>query len=155
MPPKGVFPTRENCDLSDPEEMFLWMFAAPPKVKGAPLIMPIDYYRDMSRHLYELGARLGAEPVKEYVPPSANDPNIWTSPGRWAPAGTVTPEQKQEREAKAGLARMGHFQKVEFYKALKADEAGEPLPDNKAADVVRSLNAGQKALFLRLLRDAA
>lgn len=155
MPQKGVFPTRENCNLNDPAEMFLWMFAALPKVKGAPFIMPIDYYRDVSKHLYELGARLGAEPTLEYVPPKASDPNVWTSPGRWAPVGTVTPEEKEEREAKAGLSRMGHAQRVEFYKALKADEAGEPLPDTASSGVVRTLNGRQKTLFLRLLRDAA
>src|SRR5690349_24027105 len=51
---------------------------------------------------------------------------------------SVDPAEREEHDAKAGLARMGHFQRVEFYKALQADEAGDELPDNAAAEVVRS-----------------
>jgi hypothetical protein len=155
MPPKGVFPTKENCDPNDPEEVFLWLFAAMPGVKGAPFIMPIEYYRNVSKFLWEQGLRHVEPQMWEYCPPEASSPSVWTSAGKWVPVGTVTEEQKELAEARAGLGRMGHAQKVEFYKALKASVAGEPLPPTKAGDVVSHMTARQRNLFLGLLNDSA
>ncbi|WP_037084585.1 DUF2744 domain-containing protein [Prescottella equi] len=57
-------PTRENCDPNNPEEAFLWMFVGLPGVNGASMIMGPDYYRQISKQLWELGARPSAEPIK-------------------------------------------------------------------------------------------
>ncbi|UVT24982.1 DUF2744 domain-containing protein [Rhodococcus pyridinivorans] len=57
-------PTRENCDPNNPEEAFLWMFVGLPGVNGASMIMGPDYYRQVSKQLWELGARPVEEPIK-------------------------------------------------------------------------------------------
>ena len=57
-------PTRENCDPNNPEEAFLWMFVGLPGVNGASMIMGPDYYRQVSRQIWELGGRPVEEPIK-------------------------------------------------------------------------------------------
>jgi hypothetical protein len=151
MPAKGEFPTRENCNPNDPEEAFLWMFAGLPHVKGAPLIMPIEYYRAVSKRLWDLGARPSDEPTLEWVPPSATEPNWLTSPGRWVPAGTG-PRRTEHDEAKQAVARMSMQQKAELFKVLEALEAGEPLPDSPAGRVVNTLSFEQREVVLSVLR---
>lgn len=152
MPAKGVFPTRANCDLNDPEEAFLWMFAALPHVRGAPLIMPIEYYRQVSKRLWDLGARPTAEPVLEWVPPSATEPHWLTSPGRWVPAGEG-PKRTERQEAKDAVARMSLQQKTELLKVLEALEAGDPLPDTPSGRVVNTLSFEQREVVLSVLRE--
>lgn len=152
MPRKGDFPTRDNCDPNNPEEAFLWMFAALPHVRGAPLIMPIDYYRAISKRLWDLGARPAAEPTLEWVPPSATEPNWLTSPGRWVPAGTA-PKRTDRDEARDAIARMSIQQKAELFTVLEALEAGEPLPDSPAGRVVNTLSFEQREVVLAVLRS--
>lgn len=96
-------PTKENCDLSDPRQMFLWMLVALPGMNGGHQAMPSSYNMLVSQHLYECGAMLQCpdcghtkEPLKQYVPPAADDPHWMTSPGKWvrpedAPTDTVDP----------------------------------------------------------------
>lgn len=148
---KGEFPTRENCDPNNPREAFLWMFAALPHVKGAPLIMPISYYEDVSERLWELGARPVEEPTLEWVAPSATDPHWLTSPGRWVPAGSVPP-RSEEQEAADAIAKMSMQQKAELLKVLEALEAGETLPDTPAGKVVNTLSFHQREVVLSVLR---
>jgi hypothetical protein len=145
---RGDFPTRENCDPNDPEEAFLWMFAGLPMVKGAPLIMPIEYFRHVSKRLWDLGARPSAEPLLEWVAPSATEPNWLTSPGRWVPAGSA-PKRSEHDQAREGVARMSLQQKAELLKALKADR----LPDSPAGNVVKALSAGQRKVILEVLQE--
>lgn len=115
------FPTRENCDLNDPKEMFLWMLAALPGVRGGQLVMPISYNMVVSEHLHECGARLGAGPIKKYQPPSANEPHWLTSPGRWVPLDAPDVKPHPAREV---LGRLTSLQKAELRKLLN-EEAGE------------------------------
>lgn len=152
MPRKGDFPTRENCDPNDPEEAFLWMFAALPHVKGAPLIVPIEHYRDVSKRLWDLGARPVEDPVLEWVPPSATEPHWITSPGRWLPAGSG-PKRTERDEAKDAVARMSMQQKAELFKVLQGLLDGEPLPDTPAGKVVNTLNFEQRDVLLEVLRS--
>lgn len=154
---KGEFPLRENCDPNDPEECFLWMFAALPGQNGGQFIMPIDYFRKVSQRLWELGVRPVEEPLLEYVPPSASEPNWATSAGRWVEAGSIPDEDKQRRAVASAVARMGHQQKVELHKALQAWEAGEPIPSTRAGDVVNSMVEREPHLLpitLTVLRDS-
>lgn len=151
MPRKGEFPTRVNCDPNDPEEAFLWMFAALPHVKGAPLIMPTEYYRHVSKRLWDLGCRPAEEPTIEWVAPTANEPHWLTSPGRWVPAGTAE-KRTEHDEARAALTNMTMLQKAELLKALEALEAGEPLPDTPAGKVVNTLSFVQREVVLDVLR---
>lgn len=152
MPRPGEFPTRENCDPTNPREAFLWMFAALPHVKGAPLIMPIAYYEDVSERLWDLGARPVADPVLEWVPPTATEPHWLTSPGRWVPAGTA-PKRTEQDEARDAVARMSMQQKAELLKVLEALEEGKPLPDTPAGRVVNTLTFDQRDVVLSVLRD--
>ncbi len=95
---KGL-PTRENCDLTNPYEMFLWMFVASPGLNGAPLMIPIDSFQLWSKRLHDLGAMLVCEncghtktPTLKYQRAAAGDPNPWTAPGRWVPVDTPDPD---------------------------------------------------------------
>lgn len=157
MPAKGVFPTRENCDPNDPEEAFLWMFAAMPGQNGGQLIMPIEYFRSVSKRFWELGARPNVEePTLEYIPPSASEPNWATSAGKWVPIGSVDESEKQYRTMASAVARMAHPQKVDFYKALLAWEAEQDLPDTPGGRVVRNMADDEPHLLplaLRVIRD--
>ncbi|PJE24762.1 MAG: hypothetical protein CK431_04300 [Mycobacterium sp.] len=115
------FPTRENCDLNDPREMFLWMLAALPGVRGAQLVMPVTYNMVISEHLYECGARLAAEPVKKYQAPAANDPHWMTSAGRWVPLDT--PDSKPH-PARQVLDKLTVAQKAELLAELLKEQQG-------------------------------
>lgn len=151
MPRKGEFPTRENCDPDNPEEAFLWMFAALPGVRGGQLMMPIDYYRQISKRLWELGARPVAEPTLEYVPPTATEPNWTTSPGRWVPVGTA-PKRTMRDQAEDALTNMSYQQKAELLTALEVWESEGSLPDSKAGRVAATLNDEQRTVVLDVLR---
>jgi len=151
MPLDGDFPTRDNCDPTNPEEAFLWMFAALPHVKGAPLLMPIAYYRQISKRLWELGARPVEEPTLEWVAPTSTEPHWLTSPGRWVPAGTA-PKPTEEDEAAAAVAKMSRQQKAELKHALEALADGGVLPDTPAGRVVNTLSFHQREVVLAVLQ---
>ena len=116
------------------------------------MLMPVEYYRQVSKRLWELGARPAEEPELEWVAPTSTEPNWLTSPGRWVPAGSV-PGRSEEDEARASLSQMSRQQKAELRMALEGLEAGEPLPDTPAGKVVNTLSFGQRELVLRLLRE--
>lgn len=109
------FPTRENCDLANPRQAFLWMLVALPGVRGAQMIMPIAYNELVSEHLWKCGARPSAEPVIKYQPPLANDPHWLTSPGKWVPLGTPDIEESPARKA---LSKLTSLQKAEILREL-------------------------------------
>lgn len=161
MPAKGVFPTKENCDPDDPEEFALWAFPGLPGVNGGQFIMPIEYFRLVSKRLWDLGFRLVEEPTLEYVPPGVNDANWATSAGKWVESGSVSDEEKIRAAMTIGIARMGHQQKVEFFTALLAWEAGQELPDTEAGRTVRDMMDQEPHMLpialsiLRELHDAA
>lgn len=87
---KGVFPTRENCDLQDPTESMLWMFSAFP---GA-IWMPIDYYRLVSKRFWDLGVRPVEEPVLRWMSEAASSASWGHTPGRWVPIHTREKRQQ-------------------------------------------------------------
>lgn len=154
------FPTRNNCDPSNPDEAFLHMLVALPHMNGAQLVMPVEYLRLVSRRIWEQGGMVECEscghtkaPKYDYVAPAANSPHWLTDPGRFVEAGQGA-KVSLEGEIDASLERMGHRQKVELFKALQADEAGEPVPDTPAGEVVSRMPAPQKAAVLRRLRDS-
>jgi hypothetical protein len=91
-------PTRDNCDLDDPREMFLWMYTALPGLNGGQLMFPAGVKMLWSQHQHQLGAMLkcpecGYEktPEKVYVASTAGDPNWLSSPGRWKAAADAPP----------------------------------------------------------------
>lgn len=152
MPRKGEFPTRQNCDPTNPEEAFLWMFAALPNMRGGQLMMPIDYYRDISKRLWDCGARPAVEPVIEYVAPSATEPNWLTAPGRWVPVGEA-PTRTMHDEARDGLEHMSSQQQAELFAELQACEGGAEPADTVAGRVAATLSEEQRAVVLDVLRE--
>ena len=150
-PPFQGFPHRENCDLNNPYQAFLWMLVALPGQNGGALIMPIDYMQLVSKRLWDLGARPVAEPTLEWVAPTATEPNWMTSAGKWVPAG-IAPIRDDRMVAGDILAQMAHQQKAELFAVLQAWEAGEEIPDTPAGLVSKTLSDAQRAVVLELLR---
>ncbi|MGX6508293.1 translation initiation factor IF-2 N-terminal domain-containing protein [Rhodococcus sp. SJ-2] len=88
--PVGELPTQENCDPNDPEEAFLWMLIAMPGMKGAPVPFPIEYLREVSKRIWNCGARPGIEPQAEwYHPPQSGDISPMFAAGEWKPEPPV------------------------------------------------------------------
>lgn len=99
---QGV-PTRENCDLTNPRQAFLWMFTAPPGMQGAPLMMPTEYWELMSWRQWVLGARPVEEPTQKWQAPVNMAANAWMAAGKWVPLDTPEPERKTVAEAMRDL----------------------------------------------------
>lgn len=153
------FPTRDNCDINNPDEAFLPMLVALPYQRGAQLVMPVGYLRLVSRRIWEQGGMVQCEscghtktPKMDYVPPAANSPHWLTDPGRFVEAGQGV-EASLDDEIDASLAKMAQRQKVELFKALVAAESGAEVPDTPAGKVVSGMPAVQKEAILRRLRD--
>ncbi|WP_051179657.1 translation initiation factor IF-2 N-terminal domain-containing protein [Nocardia concava] len=87
-------PTRETCDLSNPRQAFLWMFVAMPAMKGAPLMLPIEYFELQSFRMWTLGARPAAEPTLKYQAPASVTANQWQAAGKWVSLDTPDPVRK-------------------------------------------------------------
>jgi hypothetical protein len=138
---KGL-PTRDNCDLADPYQTFLWMHVALPYVKGGPLVMPIDYYQFVSKRLHDLGAMLVCEacghtkePTLKYQSPLSTEAHWATSPGQWVP--TDAPERDPRTPAARAVdGLMTTQQKTELFKELW----GRLTPAQKRA-LIESLDA--------------
>jgi hypothetical protein len=150
MPGRGQFPTRDNCDPNDPEEFALWAFAALPGVRGAPLLMPPDYYRMVSKRLWDLGFRQVEPPTLEWVAPSATEAHWMTSPGRWVPAGTAATITEDE-QARHIVDRMSMQQRAELKQALQCWRDGDPLPDTPAGNAANGLTDHQRDVVWRVL----
>lgn len=84
----GEIPTFDNCDPNDPEEMFLPAFVALPGLRGAPLLMPISYYRGVSQRIYDVGGRRVAPPTIKWRPPVEGRFGGMTAQGMWVPIDT-------------------------------------------------------------------
>lgn len=96
-------PTFANCDPADPEEFALPAFVAMPHMRGAPLLMPISYWRHMCQRLWDLGFRQVEPPTLKYRPPlSAADPFI--AQGEWVDIDEPGTEDDKVAEV---VARLG------------------------------------------------
>lgn len=142
------FPLRENCDPTNPEEAFLWMLVGLPGMQGAPLPFPVEYLRQVSKRLWDCGARPSTEPAIKYRRPSSSEPNWLTSPGSWV--AVDEPDDVRDPLGEA-LAAMTAVQKGELLQALKGD-----LTSGPAAEAVASLTMSQRIeTMARLLKGAA
>ncbi|RVW06219.1 phage gene 29 protein family protein [Rhodococcus spongiicola] len=127
MRPEDI-PTRESCDLSDPEEMFWWMFVSMPKLKGALAMLPLEYYRLVSKRLHDLGARLqcdscghAAEPTLKLRLPQTEEHWI-TGLGRWVPIDEPDPPHADAKDVVRKLPPHLRKELNEALDAIKADE---------------------------------
>lgn len=119
-PPKTFsgFPTRENCDLDDPYQAFLWMLVALPYQNGAQLVFPASYLTFVSKRLWDCGARPVAEPTIKYQKPEDTDPNWITSPGTWVPVDT--PDRDPRRPVQRAADALLSPQQAELYRELRS-----------------------------------
>lgn len=136
------FPLRDNSNLDDPEEMFLHLLVGLPGMKGAPLPFPVSYLRQVSRRLYDGGARLVADPIIEYHPPRTGDVNSMFSAGTWKPVGTA-----KEPPIDVDISRLPDSIRKELVRQLIA--SGEipgidPTVGQDIPDILRGPNAPEK-----------
>ena len=110
------FPTRDNCDPTNPYQAFLWMLVAMPYMKGAQLVLPVDYLQFVSKRLWDCGVRPVEEPVVKYQKPAATDPNWLTSPGSWVDADA--PDRDPVRPVEAAVDSLVNQQQAELVKEL-------------------------------------
>lgn len=89
---QGV-PLRTNCDLSNPRQKFLWMFTAMPGMRGAPLMMPAEYWEMQSWRMCVLGGDVVNEPTQKWQAP-ANAVNPHMAAGDWVDIDTPEPQRK-------------------------------------------------------------
>jgi len=133
---EAELPTRENCDLHDPEEMFLWMFVALPGIKGAPLLLPMAFWRKVSKHLYELGVRLACErcghatpPTKKLQPPADGDAHWVTGTGKWVPLDTPIPRKDTAKDVARRLSQKKRADLMRALREVAEEEAALSNPE--------------------------
>jgi hypothetical protein len=110
------FPTRENCDPTNPYQAFLWMLVAMPYQKGAQLVLPVDYLQFVSKRLWDCGVRPVEDPVIKYQKPLATDANWLTSPGTWVPADA--PDREPGRPVEIAVNSLQNQQQAELMREL-------------------------------------
>ncbi|AHH22111.1 hypothetical protein NONO_c73550 [Nocardia nova SH22a] len=122
-------PTRDNCDLTNPRQAFIWMFVAMPVMKGAPLMLPTEYWEMQSFRMWTLGARPVADPTRKYQPPESVTANAWMASGSWV--SLDTPERPRKTLAQA-LRELPQRERAEVRAALLdglgLDDGEKPAP---------------------------
>lgn len=149
-------PLFENCDPKNPRQAFLPFFTAMPGMKGAPLIMPVEYWELQSWRMWILGARpTGGKRHLKYRPP-ATMTNAWAATGEWVDKSELDPPRKTLRELtkelpqqdRAGLKQM-------FLEELGLEgDTSVPMPDGKfrVDDLARRLEMPVSDLMVILGR---
>ncbi|WP_280333097.1 phage gene 29 protein family protein [Nocardia wallacei] len=135
-------PVRANCDPENPRQRFLWMFTAMPGVKGAPLMLPPEYWECQSWRMCVLGAGIVGEPGLKYQPP-ASFASPWTSAGQWVPLDTPDPEPLTVADVMDGLstAEKGEVKNYVLEKMGLLDQIPEVPPGQyRASDMAARLD---------------
>ena len=122
-------PTKDKCDLSKPDEVFLWMYLGMPDIIGADLAFPVDWWKKVSEHQIDCGAMLRCpncghmqEPKKKYrIDPHAN-PMLGAS-GHWVKASEPEPERDHVAEA---LAKITPQVRKAMFDRLRAEFPDDP-----------------------------
>ncbi|MGV9616826.1 phage gene 29 protein family protein [Nocardia xishanensis] len=163
----GQFPTRDNCNPADPEEAFLWMLVGLPGLKGAPLLLPIQHLRAVSRRLWDCGARPAEDPVIKYRPPRVGDPHWLVSPGTWTDINDPDPEdifdirqfvaelplrQRQQLAAALGLTGSVPDEPPEPMLPVMTPVSGEATVSNESPEGFDPTRRGVKAVLAYLRR---
>lgn len=104
--------------------MFLWCFTGAGGITGAPLLMHLDYYRALSKHLYECGARLPEAPGQKWRPPVGDTLSPLFAQGTWV--GIDEPDDEQDEVARI-VAKLAPTIRERTYEILKDEfEKGNP-----------------------------
>lgn len=150
---RGI-PLPENCDLDNPRQRFLWMFTGMPGVKGAPMLMPTEFWETQSWRMCVLGAGIVGEPGLKYQPGS-NMANAWTATGRWAPLDEPDPPRMTVEQVMDGLSHADRAE-VKGYVLERMGLSGDipDVPDGKyrVSDLAVRLNVPVDDL-IRALSD--
>lgn len=133
----STLPTREACDLTDPEERFVWMFLDLPPVKGGALILPVPMLKEISKHLSDAGAMLecpdcGCSPTPsvKWQRLPGHDPMLGSA-GHWVDAATPDDDNAAVRDVL-------HSVKPDVHKAL-IDELASMYPND---DTIQQMKEG-------------
>lgn len=119
-------PLRENCDLENPRQAFLWMFTAMPGLKGAPLPMPTEYFELLSYHQWVLGARPQRPAGLKYRPPTNMVADRWTAQGEWV--GVDEPDPPRTTMADI-VAKLPQQDRAELKELINNKLGVEDVPD--------------------------
>jgi hypothetical protein len=145
-------PLRETCDLSNPRQRFLWMFVAMPMMKGAPLMLPTEYWEYMSWRLCVLGAGIIDEPQIKYQA-VGNLTNPWTAAGKWVDKDTPEPERKSLADSIDALPANARAEVRNYVldRLGREDEESEvPLGKYRVFDVAKRLNISTDQMIAML-----
>lgn len=123
---QGV-PTFANCDRTNPRQAFLPMFTALPGMRGAPLMMPVEYWELVSWRQWILGARPAEEPQLKWLPPLNMVSNPWNATGSWVNLDAPEPEQTTLAEAMRALPQ--HDRAEIRAEVLNQFGLGEEVPE--------------------------
>lgn len=131
---KDEIPLRESCDLDDPEEMFWWMFVSMPGLKGALAMVPLEYYRLMSKRLHDLGARLKcdecghqAEPISKLRLPQTEE-HWMTGLGKWVPVDEPDPPRTEAKDLVRQMPKELRNELTNALVAVEAEDSANPNP---------------------------
>jgi hypothetical protein len=132
----GQFPAQELVNPDCPEEAFVWMFSGLPSMKGAPLPFPIEYLKQVSRRMWDCGARpMGStvppEQTIKYQLPRNTDPHWLTSPGVWVPIDAPDRSKLDYKEFVKSLPQDARRQLAE---AMGFDPIAAVPDDQRLAD---------------------
>ncbi|GAB7515147.1 phage gene 29 protein family protein [Rhodococcus sp. no. 34] len=132
---KDEIPQRESCDVDDPEEMFWWMFVSMPGLKGALAMVPLEYYRLMSKRLHDLGARLKCDACGHMAKPTLKlrlpqtEEHWMTGLGKWVPIDEPDPPRTEEaKEIVRKLPKELRDQLTDALDAVEAESIANPHP---------------------------
>lgn len=146
-------PTRENCDPANPRTAFLWMFTAMPGMKGAPLMMPTEYWELQSWRMWVLGARPVAEPGQKWQAPVNVTANAWQASGKWVDLDTPEPVRKTIAEL---LRELPQKDRAEIAAAVRGglgtdlDKPGPPAMQYTVATLATRLHCTVEELIVTL-----
>lgn len=129
----GEFPEQHNTNPDNPEEAFLWMFGGLPGLNGAPLPFPVEYLKQVSRRLWDCGARpMGStvppEQKIKYQKPRQTDPHWLTSPGVWV---DIDAPDRSQFDIKEFVGSLPQDAKRQLAEALGFDPAAALPADER------------------------
>lgn len=145
--PSKSYVHQENCDLKKPEEMFLWALMAIPVGNE---MMPIleTTARNMSKHLYECGARFHPKlQEKKYQAPIRGSQNAMNGLARWVDPEAPEPEPLQLPD----IGAMTREEQEWMISELKRHGAlHEPKPELKSVAAVADWDRNQERRIQRV-----
>lgn len=94
-------PTQDQCDMSKPDEHFLWALLNIGDSIGAPLLVPEPILREWSRHLYAAGFRHDEDQQRVWYESPRDGVSVFDAAagGRWVDHPPGQPDVQQVVDA--------------------------------------------------------